>query len=414
MIRTIATSTTNEDGLAWTRRWQRLTGAAAAKGVEDTALYRYPVLLSRNEVGEEPDADPLDVEGFFSLMLGREEPGRGGLSATSTHDAKRDEDARARLHVLSERARDWSAARRSWHALNDPLRRLAGPVPAPDAEEEELIYQSLVALWPLERRDEGAAVDRLCAYVLKALREAKRHTSWIDPSSEYESAVEGFVRSALAPERPFRDELRVWVRGVAAAGAVNALAMVLLRTVVPGIPDTYQGTELWAQPKLVDPDNRGAVDFALRRRLLHDLDRREAEHRTGLLEELVAEWPDGRLKLYVLSRALRWRRAEGALFSQGEFIPLEVAGRRSGDLVALGRRHEDRWTVCAVPRLSDGRRPEGEVRGGDWGGLNVLPRDGWPAAWIDVLSGRRLLSGPTGLPASELFAVLPVALLTSL
>ena len=330
VTRTIVTSPARGDGLAWTRRWQRLTGAAAAKGVEDTALYRYPVLLSRNEVGEEPDADSLDVEAFFSLMLGRGEPGRGGLSATSTHDAKRDEDARARLHVLSERARDWSGVRQRWHALNDPLRRVAGPGPAPDAEEEELIYQSLVALWPLDRRDEGAAVDRLCAYVLKALREAKRHTSWIDPSSEYEAAVEGFVRAALAPERPFRNELRGWVRGVAASGAVNALALVLLRTVVPGIPDTYQGTELWVQPKLVDPDNRGAVDFALRRRLLHDLDRREAEHRAGLLEELVAEWPDGRLKLYVLSRALRWRRAEGALFSQGEFVHLEVAGRRSG------------------------------------------------------------------------------------
>ena len=415
VLRTIAAAPAGGPGLRWTMRWQLLTGAAAAKGVEDTALYRYPVLLSRNEVGSGPDAPVLDAPAFHARVRRRRRRGHGSLSATSTHDSKRDEDARARLHVLSERAEEWAGVVRRWHDLNAPLRRRLGPAWAPDRTEEDLIYQSLVALWPLRPEDEEAATERLCRYVVKAMREAKRKTSWIDPATEHEEAVQRYVRSALSRSgHGFLAEVRDYARSIAASGAVNALAMVLLRVVVPGIPDTYQGTELWTTPRLVDPDNRGAVDFALRRRLLEELDRQEAVDRSALLADLTADWADGRLKLYVLSRALRFRRACRPLFSLGEYVGLEACGSPPGTVVACARRHGDDWAVCLVPRLGDHLRPPGKPQsgGGSWGDLRVTLPDGAPSTWTDVLSGRRLRACGGMLQVSEAFDSLPVALLT--
>lgn len=414
VLRTIAAAPAGGPGLQWTMRWQRLTGAAAAKGVEDTALYRYPVLLSRNEVGSEPDAPPLDPAGFHARMHRRHEHGRGSLSATSTHDSKRDEDARGRLHVLSERAGEWAGVVRRWHDLNTPLLGRIGSAQVPDPAEENLVYQSIVALWPLRPRDEEAATERLCRYVVKAMREAKRLTSWIDPSAEREAAVERFVRSALAPgRRGFLAEVRGFVRSVAASGAVNTLAMVLLRVTVPGIPDTYQGKELWTAPRLVDPDNREAVDFALRRRLLEDLDRQEAGDRAALLTDLVSDWDDGRLKLFVLSRALRFRRAQERLFSLGEYVELETRGSPSDAVFACARRHADAWVVCLVPRLSHHLRRAGQVRcdTGCLSDLCVELPDGAPETWTDVLSGHRLHARGGALRVSEAFDPLPATLL---
>ncbi|HUS82453.1 MAG TPA: malto-oligosyltrehalose synthase, partial [Dehalococcoidia bacterium] len=362
VLRTIAKAPVAERALQWTMSWQQLTGAAAAKGVEDTALYRYPVLFSRNEVGAEPDAPPLDALAFHARMHRRHHEAPSSLNATSTHDSKRDEDARGRLHVLSERAAEWAAVLRRWHELNAPCLHRIGGRPVPSRREENLLYQSLVALWPLRAQDEAAATERICRYAVKALREAKLQTSWTDPAEEHEVAVESFVRSVLAPDgHGFLGDLRAFTRSIAASGAVNALAMTLLRVVVPGIPDTYQGTELWTLPRLVDPDNRVAVDFSLRRRLLDELDRREADDRTALLADLTTGWVDGRLKLYVLSRALRFRRDHESLFSSGGYVALDTRGSSAGTVFACARRRGDAWVVCLIPRLSDGLRPPGEL-----------------------------------------------------
>jgi (1->4)-alpha-D-glucan 1-alpha-D-glucosylmutase len=410
----------------------QLTAPLAAKAVEDTAFYRYGRLISRNEVGADPGEFSLSVEAFHIANLERARHFPHALVTTATHDHKRGEDVRARLAVLSEIASEWSATLRTWSTLNAPHRRepaitrLSEEAPppgdaiprpsfdwAPGPAAEAMLYQTLVGCWPYDLDPSDAAgveafAQRIAAWQLKALREAKLRTSWYAPDTAYEAASRDFLIDILSPQRRdgFLRALSSFVAHVSLAGAVNSLLQTLLRSTSPGVPDLYQGTELW-DFSLVDPDNRRPVDFALRREQLTD---------TPPSEQL-ANWRDGRVKLCVVHRALTLRAVSPALFLEGSYIPLAVQGSRARHVIAFARRHGDAYAIALGTRFAASLlAPESEVPLVD------------PAVWEDTsielpaaLAGRALFDclspgAPKADDAGRLFlrdtlTALPIALL---
>ncbi len=411
-------------------KFQQVTGPVTAKGIEDTAFYRYCPLASLNEVGGELQAEPLSVEQFHRRMQHRGSDWPHSLSATATHDTKRGEDARARLHVLSEVAGDWLEVARRWQGLNRPLECCSGGESIPDRNEEYLLYQTLVATWPLAPMNDSQRIEyvnRIVAYMQKALREGKMHTSWNHPSDDYEEAALGFVRNVLDPARssPFLEELQEFVEGIADAGFINGLAQVVLKSAVPGVPDFYQGTELW-DFNLVDPDNRRPVDYTQRRQWLDQLQRRHGVDPLGLLQELLRVWPDPRIKLLVVWRTLQARAEFADVFQRGSYLPLPVSGARASHAVALARRCGDRWVVAAVPlhvqtllRKTERLGAAGGLAAIDWQDTMIeLPPEA-PRRWKDAFSGQTIdtepnLEGSWRMAAGRFLAPLPVGLLTSM
>ena len=337
--------------------FSQLTSPLAAKAVEDTAYYRYARLLSRNEVGADPDEFALPVEAFHQRNLARAQCFPHTLLATATHDHKRGEDMRARLAVLSELADEWVATWRRWSKLNTPQRRAvhgehdAQWAPGPVAEA--MLYQTLVGCWPpgLSPDDDAgvhALAERVAQWQLKALREAKRNTDWYAPNLDYEAACRDFLFDILAPQRRdgFLSELAAFVARVARPGALNSLQQTLLRLTSPGVPDLYQGTELW-DFSLVDPDNRRPVDFALRRAWLFDERMISAPP-----SEQLRNWRDGRVKMAVIRRGLALRQHAPSLFSKGAYLPLAVEGTCAEHAIAYARHHGDAYAIVVASRLS--------------------------------------------------------------
>jgi (1->4)-alpha-D-glucan 1-alpha-D-glucosylmutase len=403
---------------------QQVSGPVAAKGVEDTAFYRYFPLASLNEVGGDLDAKPLSVEEFHRLMRQRQADWPHSLSATATHDSKRGEDVRARLHVLSEVPGDWFASFRRWREMNRRFERDVDGDPVPDLNEQYLLYQTLVGTWPLDAitassREEYAR--RIVQYMEKALREAKVHTSWRNPAVAYEAAVFDFVQDILGTNaQEFQGDLAEFVRLIADSGYVNSLAQVLLKVTLPGVPDFYQGSELW-DFNLVDPDNRRAVDFEERKnrleRLLGETDRDAA--RTAL--DLSKRWPDPDVKMWITTRALRLRGTWPDVFSYGEYIPLASTGPADAHIVGFARRLHEQWVVTVTPRHFQGLPRRGAAANGrlpraDWRGTQLVLPDSSPVHWRCALSGRSFEAQSGAnlvLSLDQLLEVLPVALLTS-
>ncbi|ACD21120.1 malto-oligosyltrehalose synthase [Paraburkholderia phytofirmans] len=375
--------------------FSQLTAPVAAKAVEDTACYRYGRLLSRNEVGSDPGEFALSVEAFHAANLERSQRFPHAMLATATHDHKRGEDVRARLAVLSEIARDWSATLRAWSTLNAPNRRaLDGKSVssvgqdtsydwAPGPAAEAMLYQTLVGCWPpdLQPDDEAGVkelAERVAQWQLKALREAKLQTNWLAPDEAYEAACRDFLFDILAPQRRdgFLKELSAFVARIGRAGALNSLQQTVLRLASPGIPDLYQGTELW-DFSLVDPDNRRPVDFA----------KREAWLVQTPPSEFLPGWRDGRVKLAVVQRVLALRAHLPELLSQGEYLPLTVRGKHASSVIAFARRHGNAWAVVVASRLAAGLL-------GEEGDLPMVD----PAKWGDTA-----LEMPADLSARALF-----------
>jgi (1->4)-alpha-D-glucan 1-alpha-D-glucosylmutase len=280
------------------------------------------------------------------------------MTATSTHDAKRGEDARARINVLSEIPRDWRTAVSRWSRATAAARSLVGGATAPDRRDEYFFYQALVGAWPagLDGAPDAALVARMREYMQKAVKEAKVHTSWINPSPHYDEAVSAFVEQVLAGPSA-RGFLRLFVpfaARVARLGAVNALAQLVLKVASPGVPDFYQGTELW-DLSLVDPDNRQPVDFNRRMELLDGaaawLDSQDPGVRIPALAEMLTNWYDGRVKLCLTAASLHLRRVHRDLFLRGDYLPLAASGERAAHVVALARRREAEAVIAVVPRL---------------------------------------------------------------
>ncbi len=384
--------------LPFVRRWQQLTGPVAAKGVEDTALYVDTFLTARNEPGCDPGWPATSPEELHRRLAART---GHPLNATSTHDTKRSEDVRMRIAALSELAGEWEERCERWRAQNSRHRRRPGG--APDAGEEWLLYQTLAGVWPLDVAARGPLPERMRAFMVKAAREAKTSTSWIEPDPGHERELEEFVAAVLDPgNAEFLGELDAFAHRVAEIGARSSLALLVLKLVAPGVPDIYWGNEL-PDLSLVDPDNRRPVDFPVRARMLEDVERRCAESRARLARELAADWEDGLLKLYVTWQGLQLRRRNPDLFAGGAYIPIAATGRDAGHVVAFARAHEGRWVVAAVPRLTAALEGWNDTRLG-------LP-DEAPAAWEHVLTGAEV-HGPAPA-AAELFATVPVAILVS-
>lgn len=345
--------------LAFVQRWQQLTGPAAAKGVEDTALYIYVPLVSRNEVGGAPD-HPLAHAAAELHAMNREQQERWplGLRATNTHDTKRSADVRARLDALAEIPREWERAVRRWRRLNAKHRRTVKGRIAPDTNTEYMAYQTLVAIWPSPRAHRRAddlpdrawrdtACERLTRYMLKAAREAKTRTTWVEPNAAYEDAVRAFISSILEPaeDAPFLADVARLVARIAPVGARTSLARITIHLTAPGTPDLYQGDELWNHT-LVDPDNRRQIDFESRIAALSEVD--EIEHQLHSGAEI--DVADPRLKLLVTHRLLSSRRAAPDLYQRGDYRVLASRGARAANVFAFARSHEGRHLLVIVAR----------------------------------------------------------------
>ncbi len=392
-----------------------------AKGVEDTAFYRYYPLASLNEVGGDPERFGVAVAQFHRRNMARRHAWPHSMLTTSTHDVKRGEDVRARINVLSEMPAEWYRAVSRWQRMN---RQHAGDQegrPPPDANEAYLLYQTLVGTWPLEpmsREQQPRYVERIQTYMQKAIHEAKVHSSWVNPNLEYDDAVRRFVEAILrdSPDNPFLDDFREFQTQVARAGCWNSLSQTLLKIASPGVPDFYQGTELWAFT-LVDPDNRGAVDYEMRRAMLGELAREGAGNRADLVRRLIRTVTDGAAKLYVTSQALALRKDRGRLFCDGDYVSLLVTGERANDVVAFARVLDDEIAIAAAGRffldvVREGGAPAGR---GVWGDTRIiLPRRFTATDFRDALTDRSVETAgdeKRSIAVADAFAVWPLALL---
>jgi (1->4)-alpha-D-glucan 1-alpha-D-glucosylmutase len=358
-------------------------------------------------------------------MIARQRRSPSALSATSTHDTKRGEDVRARLNVLSEIPGEWKASNTRWRTVNRRYKTAIRGTLVPDPNDEYLIYQTLIGIWPFETglEAETAFRDRVVAYMTKALREAKVHTSWLSPDEEYEAAVERFVRAILDRRRPnlFLQAFEPLEARVAQLGIYNSLAQLLIKITAPGVPDFYQGTELW-DLNLVDPDNRRPVDYDARRRALAGL--KDADP-----SMLLAQRADGRVKMFVANRALDARAGRRDLYQRGDYVPIQANGSRRECLFAFARTgagvrpsggsqtgsDPDDIAITCVPRLIATLTPDGSAPLGHavWGDTQIEVSDG--RAFRDVFTGAVVEVERTergySLPAAAIFERFPVALL---
>jgi (1->4)-alpha-D-glucan 1-alpha-D-glucosylmutase len=343
-------------------KFQQTTGPVMAKGLEDTVFYIYNRLPALNEVGGEPQQFGLSVEAFHERNLDRQRNWPATLLATSTHDTKRSEDVRARIVATSEIPELWRRSLQRWHAANDRWKRTVNDLEAPDVNEEYLLYQTLLGTWPMQANGEpeplptAEYIERIQAYMAKALKEAKINTSWIQPNEEWDAAMRDFVVKILnsSPRNKFLAIFIPVAREIARLGAINSLTQTLLKLTSPGVPDIFQGNETWDY-SLVDPDNRRPVDYKLRRQMLERLS-------SATPDELMQTWPDGRIKLFLTQRVLQFRRAHGDLFQRGDYLPLHTSGIFAECCVSFARRLDDKWVAVIVPRLSSrvGFRPVGK------------------------------------------------------
>jgi (1->4)-alpha-D-glucan 1-alpha-D-glucosylmutase len=429
----------NPERRRFVTRLQQYTGSVQARGMEDTAFYRHNILISVNEVGGDPARPVTSVEDFHRANLRRQHAWPLDMLATATHDTKLGEDVRARIDVLSEYADRWPAVVRRWARLNAPNRVRVGGLWAPDRNDEYRFYQVLIGTWPaialttVEAAGAAASlVGRLDAYMQKAIKEAKLHTSWINDFEEYDRAVGAFVRRSLTGRTApaFLESFLPFARQVATAGMVNSLSQLVLKLASPGVPDFYQGTELW-DLHLVDPDNRHPVDFVTRAQSLRALDGliEAAAGRTATIpgedesgsavRSLLEAWPDGRIKQFVTTAGLRLRRQFPEVFTRGAYLAAAMTGEAQAEVVAFTRTAGRTAVLAVAPRFTGpfvaqtAAPPIGESA---WAGARIVlteHHDG--ARWRNVLTGEVLDSAHDGervsLPLARVLAQCPVALL---
>ncbi len=384
-------------------RFQQCSGPVMAKGLEDTTFYIYNRLVALNEVGGNPGMFGISVEEFHRMNQERAAHWPHCMLATSTHDTKRSEDARMRLVALSEIPEDWNAAIRAWSRMNRKQRTKIDDLVAPSPNEEYLLYQALVGIWPAGEFDDSqreGMVSRVQEYMTKALKEAKVNSSWTEPNAAWEETVMQFISAILDPgkSQEFLASFSAFTNRLARLGAWNSLTQTILKCTSPGVPDFYQGTELM-DLSLVDPDNRRPVDYTLRRKLLDEVSR---EHPTNLLSQVE----DGRMKLFAIRSLLRFRRDHQSLFAEGDYQPLEVEGPLRERVIAYRRTHKDGEMIICVPRFfsSLGDVPWGEI----WTG-NVLSGVS-SGTWRNLLTGAELEVSDR-LDLASVFSDLPAAVL---
>jgi (1->4)-alpha-D-glucan 1-alpha-D-glucosylmutase len=408
-----------EERLAFVMRWQQMTGPITAKGVEDTALYVYYPLVSLNEVGGSPEPSKIiSREGFYEFIQERQKQWPHALNAASTHDTKRSEDLRARLNVLSEIPEAWAEEITKWSGVNECRKQEIDGRKVPDPNEEYLIYQTLVGLWPTNPCEVGTITNRLKDYIIKAVREAMVNTRWTEPNKPHEEAICSFVERILSAEdnTPFLNDVVHFLDKVAYAGMINGLGQALLKITCPGVPDFYQGSELW-DFHLVDPDNRGPIDYRIRTEALRDMQGRADADAAGFARVLLSHWTDGRVKLYLIWRALGCRQERPELFGNGEFLPAQTVGSRSQHIISFLRRRGEEAALVVIPRwvadLPNGADESARLQ--FWNETRVqLPFES-PASWRNVFTGRTAETTPGAgsrfLDVGDLLQDFPMALL---
>jgi (1->4)-alpha-D-glucan 1-alpha-D-glucosylmutase len=383
-------------------RFQQLTAPIAAKAIEDTVFYREVRLLSRNEVGSDPNAFSLGIDEFHSVCSARFRRFPNSLLATATHDHKRGEDARMRLATISDDAERWAESVSRWMEMNVTHKRMLGGSAAPDAVDEFMLYQTLVGAWPLDGNRENLR-ERVGQWWTKALRESKRHTSWIAPNAAYEESCMNFLDAALGNEA-FANDVAGYVETIAPAAALGSLTQTFLRLTTPGVPDLYQGCEFW-DFSLVDPDNRRRVDFDAR---ITSLARGESP------ADALREWSSGVVKQQLIARVLHHRAEWPAVYASGDYLPLTISGLRSAHTIAFERRLEGARIVCIASRwalsLAGGTLSQPLIDAPTWDDAAIALDDG---KFVDVLNGGEITATGGALPVAAALARFPVALLFS-
>lgn len=400
----------DKERLQFIRRVQQISGPLEAKGLEDTTFYAYNRLTSLNEVGGQPQRFGMEISEFHALMQERQQNMPLTLNATATHDTKRGEDARQRLNALSEMPDTWEKQVKKWNSQNKKKKTSLKGVAAPDANDEYFIYQSLLAFYPTKGTHSRKFLERINAYLLKALREGKRHSNWSSPNTAYEEATERFIKELLEDDDFMDGFLPLW-KDLSRLGMYKSLSQVLLKMLAPGIPDVYQGTEL-PDLSMVDPDNRREVNYEKRSEWLDVLLKEETEGRDQLNKKLADKVTDGRLKLYLTHKCLVFRRQHPALCSKGRYLPVPVTGKHEGKVLAFIRQYGKHACLVVAP-IYPGLIITSDHTTFDWGNtrLQMPENTSLPTSWSNELTGKQQQSENGIYNLSELLEALPVALL---
>jgi (1->4)-alpha-D-glucan 1-alpha-D-glucosylmutase len=394
-------------------RFQQFTGPLMAKGFEDTTLYVFNRLVSLNEVGGNPDRFGITIREFNDFNKTRAELWPNSMNATSTHDTKRGEDVRARINVLSEMPKEWERFVKACSRINRVKKTIINGRLLPDKNDEYFLYQTLIGTYPFDESDFPVFVKRIKDYVIKAIREAKVHTAWLKPDTTYEDSFLSFIDGILdsSSENKFIDIFLPFQKKVAHYGVFNSLSQTLLKITSPGIPDFYRGTELW-DLNLVDPDNRGPVDFTERYRYLNEIVVKEKGDNIKLLEELNSKTEDGRIKLFLIYRSLKVRNDRKDFFQDSDYIPLVVRGKFKDHVVSFARKKGKIWSITVVPRLLVSLVNEDEFPVGErvWQDTHILLPKESPDAWKDALTDK-LIKSASILGVGNILEHFPVSLL---
>ncbi len=409
------------DYLNFAMRWQQFSGPVMAKGVEDTAGYVHNSLISLNEVGSDSEREkpPMDVDEFHRFLRKRLRHWPHSMNATSTHDTKRSEDVRARINVLSELPGEWEKRLTRWSRINRRHRTVVDKIDVPTPSEESMLYQTLLGAWPLDPGEEQAFIDRVQQFLIKAIREAKIFSRWTGPNEPHEQAVLRFAADILnSGKGSFREDFLRFQRRIAWHGALNSLSQLLIKITAPGVPDFYQGCELW-DFSLVDPDNRRPVDYSRRIPMLEELRKQQSARPLRLLREILSGWHDGRVKLYLTDRALDFRHLHAEAYADGGYLPVGSLGARSANICAFARVKETQWCITVAPRLTTQLAPAGRMPFGKtvWQDTALLLPPKAPDAWQNALTGELISAttdtgGKRTLLLADLIKHFPVALLS--
>ena len=372
----------NSRALEFYQRAMQFTGPLMAKGGEDTLMYTYERFIGHNDVGDSVESFGITPKDFHRKMIKRQKNWPLSLNTTSTHDTKRGEDVRARLNVLTDIPEEWITRIRQWQEMNATLRTKFS---APDINDEYLIYQTLIGAYPMPGEDDDDFASRLEEYLQKALREAKTNTTWAEPNEEYEKGTQQFAIELLNPQGDFWKDFLSFQKQISDFGIINSLSQLILKFTCPGIPDVYQGTELW-DLSLVDPDNRREVDYEKRQNWLEEFDKTE---KSALLQKLWQDRNNAQIKLWLTQQLFALRKQNPDLFSEGEYVPLQVKGSRKDHVFAFARIHKKDILVVFVPLHLAAISSQGELYDIDWKDTNIeLPIRLTPK-WEDLLTGKK-------------------------
>lgn len=388
-------------------RLMQFTGPLTAKGVEDTTFYVYNHLISHNEVGDDPSVPSISVDQFHEIMRTRRQQNALSLNATSTHDTKRGEDARMRINVLSEMAEEWKQKVKDWFEMNASVRQQIEGKATPSVNDEYFIYQSLIGGWPITGKpDDDELVERMEAFIVKALRESKMNSNYESPAEDYENACVQFIKKLLDRQHAFLGSLTPFAEKVSEFASIYSLVQTVIKLTAPGIPDIYQGSELW-DFSFVDPDNRRPVDYAKRRQMLAQITEKEKEGNPSLISFVNENWREGYEKMLVTHKLLHYRRNDPTLFTEGEYSPIPINSGET-EAIAYSRRYDGKQIAVIAPLNIVSRYANKKTLDKSYAGNIELP-----GHWRNIFTGETFTSS-SQLALQEILQSFPVAVLEKL